>query len=125
MDNRWQFLRQITAFLLVFGLFIAPFGFALIPVQAQKQEIREKLFDKYKRPDTVTAAVRDKSNKLFKLEINSIADREKAERLGMVIEDYGSFVVLAKNKAQKSAEAGFEQQQLDMTINLPGAKPAA
>jgi hypothetical protein len=122
MDNRWQFLRQITAFLLVFGLFIAPFGFALIPVQAQKQEIREKLFDKYKRPDTVTAAVRDKSNKLFKLEINSIADREKAERLGMVIEDYGSFVVLAKNKAQKSAEAGFEQQQLDMTINLPGAK---
>lgn len=122
MNNRWQFVRQMTATMLVFAVLIGISGFGLSPVKAQKTVIKERLFDKYKRADEVTRAVRDKSNELVNVKINSLGDRAKAERLGTVVEDYGSFVVLAKNKAKAVTESSLERQALDTTINLPGRK---
>ncbi len=122
MKFKWEFVRQTTAILVVFAFLIATFGFGLTPANAQKQIVKERLFDKFKRADAVTKAVRDKSNELFNVRINSIGDRAKADNLGMVVEDYGSFVVLAKNKAAQTSESELEEQQLDTNINLPNGE---
>ena len=122
MNIRWQSARQMTAFLLVFAFLLGISGFGFTPVKAQKVVTKERLFDKYKRADEVTKAVRDKSNELVNVKINSLSDREKAGRLGTIIEDYGSFVVLARNKTKAIAESSLDRQQLDTTINLPGRK---
>ncbi len=120
MKNRRQFLRQTTALLLVFAIFVVTINFAAAPAQAQNREIKERLFDKFKTADAVTRAVRNKSNELVKVRINSIGDRTKAENLGTIVEDYGSFVTLAKNKASGLAESSLDEQKLDTKINLPG-----
>src|SRR5687768_330135 len=120
MNMKWQFVRQVTAALLVFAFLIGFSGFGLSPVKAQKVIIKERLFDKYKRADEVTGAVRDKSNEFISVKINSLGDRAKAEKLGTVVEDYGSFVVLAKSKVKAISESSLERQVLETTIHLPG-----
>ena len=122
MNIGWQFVRQVTATILVFAFLIVTFGFGLTPAKAQKQIIKERLFDKYKRIDAITKVVRDKSNEFVNVKIESIEDRAKADKLGTIVEDYGSFVVLAKNKSKAVSASSLEKQLLETTINLPRGK---
>lgn len=119
MNKKWYFARQSTAFLIIFTFLIFNLSIGFIPVNAQRETTKSDLYDKYRRADEVTKAVRDKSNELIRVKINSIGDRTAAAKIGTVIEDYGSFVTVAKNKAAQISSVRVEKQKLDTTINLP------
>ena len=101
--NLW-FARQIIAFAVVFSFLTVYFGIGVSTLRAQETQPKARLFDKFKTADAVTAAVRDKSKNFVRVNVKTPNDANKIAKLGKIVEDYGSFVILAKNK----------------TANLPG-----
>ncbi|MBV9959209.1 MAG: hypothetical protein JO360_12350, partial [Acidobacteria bacterium] len=88
--------------------------------RATLQGGRGKNFSNYSKSDAVTAAVRDRSKALYRLSVRNEVERSAASRLGTLVEDYGSFVVVAAEPGQDFSASGLESQRLETSINLPG-----
>jgi hypothetical protein len=119
-ENVQAGLRYLAV--LSFLALIAFFGFGSLPQKAQEADKKEDLYKKFAESDAVTGKIRGKSNKFFRVQIKSIEDRRAAAKFGRIVEDYGSFVILATEKKSKLASSNLENQALETTINLPNGK---
>jgi hypothetical protein len=118
--NLW-FARQIMAFAVVFSFLTVYFGIGASTLRAQETGQKSRLFEKFKNADAVTSAVRDKAKNFVRVNVKSPNDAKKLAKLGKIVEDYGSFVILAKNKtANLTSDLDF--QPLETTVNLPNGK---
>ncbi|HEX6125377.1 MAG TPA: S8 family serine peptidase [Pyrinomonadaceae bacterium] len=77
-------------------------------------------FEQFAKPDAVTRDIRDRSKEIVRVQFQSIADRENAAKFGRIVEDFGSFVVLAKNKNLDMSRSGLDVTKLETTLHLPG-----
>lgn len=89
---------------------------------AQEKTPKSSTFDKFSKQDAVTDAIRDRNVEIVRVSLNNIGDRDKAAKLGRIVGDYGSFVVVVKNKKNVIVKSGLDEQKIDTTINLPGSK---
>ena len=79
-------------------------------------------FAQFAKSDEVTNDIRDRSKEIVRVELRSINDKEKAARYGRIVEDFGSFVVIAKSKASDMSRSGLQVQKIETTVHLPGSK---
>jgi hypothetical protein len=79
-------------------------------------------FEQFAKSDEVTNDIRSQSKEIVRVQFRSIKDRDKVMNYGRIVEDFGSFVVLSKNKTSDMSRSGLEIQKIDTDINLPGAK---
>lgn len=107
-------LRKATALLLVFAFSLLN----ITTLTAQNVHPNKAAVD-YFKADRATRAARNGNNALWRISLNSPNDRAAIENTGTVIEDYGSFVVVA---ASKNLQSNLEKVQLETEINLPGAR---
>ena len=78
------------------------------------------LSEKFAGDDNVTRAIRSDSRVLTRVSINSPDDRTSAARMGEIVQDYGSFVIIAKDPEIKAKGYGLQEQTVETTVNLPG-----
>ncbi len=109
-------LRSALVVLVVSILFL---GLGLVQ-RAKLQGGRSKAFDSYAKSDAATQAVRDQSKTIFRIPAQSEGEREAARKMSTLVEDYGSFVVIAAEKGKDFSRSGVESQPLETTVNLPG-----
>ena len=76
-------------------------------------------YKKFARRDAITDEIRSRSKELVRVEIKDDVDRAAITRFGNVVQDFGSFAILSRNKG--SDVSGLEVQKLDGTVHLPGA----
>lgn len=114
--------RAVVVFLSLLAIAAIAFLISDEPQMAQERSPRplKTRFDKFAVADDITKDIRDRSKEIVRVEIESLRDREAVSRQGRIIEDFGSFVVLAREKGKKLP--GLEGRKIDTTINLPGAK---
>lgn len=80
-------------------------------------------YDQFAGGDDVTAAVRDRSRELVRVEISSAADREKAASVGRIVQDLGVYVLVSVKKGSRElASAGPAIQRVETSISLPGRR---
>ena len=72
--------------------------------------------------DDATLAARDASQRLIQATVRNAADREAAQKLGIVMEDYGSFVVIAMDEAKATAalKENPDLTAIETTVSLRG-----
>jgi hypothetical protein len=80
------------------------------------------LASKFAGRDTVTDAIRSDSAVLTRISVKNDADRKAAARIGKIVQDYGSFILVAKNREIEAKGYGLEEQTVETTVNLPGAR---
>lgn len=119
MKNKFYINRNLIAGLVILALFIAVFTVIFTPMKAQE---KKSVFERYKNADAVTEIVRDNTNDFVRININNNDDREKVAQIGTIVEDYGSFVILAKDKSKNLDNSAFDAQKLETSINLPSGK---
>src|SRR5215213_7286416 len=120
MFRNLRFARRMSAFAVILSFLAVYVGIGVSPLKAQ--EIKPSLFEKFNRADAVTSVVRDKSKDFLRVKVNGPNDAAKIARLGKIVEDYGSFVIVAKNKTAKIPAGTLEFQPLETTVNLPNGK---
>ena len=111
------------------ALFLATVAIVLLmsvgekPNSAQERPaVRPKAkFEQFSKPDAVTSDIRDRSKEIVRVQLHSIADRENALKLGRIVEDFGSFIVIAKNKNADMTRSGLDVSRIETTVHLPGA----
>jgi hypothetical protein len=77
-------------------------------------------YDQFSKSDKVTGLVRDRAQTAYRVAIHSLRDRANAEKLGPIVEDYGSFVILSSAKKVNLTRSGLDGARLETTVNLPG-----
>jgi len=90
--------------------------------QLAQQKVGQSAFAKFAVSDLVTNDVRSDSMEISRVRVNGREDRLNISKYGRIVGDYGSFVVIAKRKGTDLSQTGLENQLIDTTINLPGAK---
>lgn len=70
--------------------------------------------------DEATIAGRNAGNRLVRVSVQSQEDRDAAQQLGKVIEDYGSFVVLAVGGSRIGGKAFQAFDEIETNISLRG-----
>ncbi len=123
MIEKLHLLRRSLAVFLIFSFLFVLLGVNPTEQKAQEQKQEKgKIFQKFAKSDAITGEIRNKSKEFVSVNIKNFADRANVEKFGKIIEDYGSFVVLAKDAKTKIAESALEAQPLETTINLPNGK---
>lgn len=129
----FRFSKKAILILSLFGVLTVG-GIAILNLQppaASAQEdgemgsggrglVGDASYEKFSRADKATAAVRDASQTAYRIDIRSLDDRAKIDKIGTVIEDYGSFVIVSAGGKFNSAKAGVQAERFNTTINLPG-----
>ncbi|HMJ07415.1 MAG TPA: hypothetical protein VK468_00325, partial [Pyrinomonadaceae bacterium] len=91
------------------------------PQSAQQQTVpKGDRFAKFAVSDSITHDIRDRSRELVRVDIRSLDDRRKAAKLGRIVEDLGSSVVVSKEKNAKAAR--LSARVISKTISAPGYK---
>ena len=117
--------RRLAAILVAIVAVVAVYlGLADLPNRAQERpgKSAHTPFENFSQPDRVTNAIRDRSKEIVRVVLRSITDRENVSRYGDVVSDFGSSVILAKDKKLDLARIGLEAQRIETTVNLPGKK---
>jgi hypothetical protein len=109
-------VRRFAAFVLIYVFVFLGIGI----VSPKAQETSANLFDKFAKADAVTSAVRSKSKILQRVTLRGEAERRALEKFGTMVEDYGSFVILATNETADLSR--FDAAKVETTINLPARK---
>ncbi len=85
-------------------------------VDAQTE--KTDLFEKFASPDAVTNDIRNSGISLYRIATTDFGKRADAAKVGRLVEDYGSFVIVASKSANIS-EPGVNK--IETAINLPNA----
>lgn len=116
--NSFAFL----VFSLVLGLLIVFLGINLLPQKAQEEEKQDNTPSVvFAESDAITAEIRNKANNFARVDVKSLDDRGAIAKYGKIVEDYGSFVVLA-TRSKTALPTKFDAQPLETSINLPSGK---
>lgn len=95
-------------------------GLVLIPSAAlQENRQSQSHFGNFANDDG-TRAIRDQKNTIVRVVVHGAADRERAKTLGVLLEDYGSYLVIAGTKETDLSSSNLEVSRLETTVNLPG-----
>jgi hypothetical protein len=72
--------------------------------------------------DEATLAARDASQRLVQVTVRNAGDREAAQELGTIIEDYGSFAVVSmdREKAAQALQENHDLAAIETTVSLRG-----
>jgi len=108
----------------VFAIFAAVI-FVFSPTQTAQvdtKQDRKATYQKFANADAVTRDIRKPDVELVRVEIRDPADHKLAAKYGKIINDYGSFVVIAKKPGANLSRSGLQTQPIERTVNLPGAK---
>ncbi len=89
--------------------------------QRKTADQRASSFAKFAGSDRITDDIRSESKDFARVKVANLQDREKAATYGRIVGDYGSFVLLAKQKSSDLAQSGLDTQAVETSINLPGA----
>jgi hypothetical protein len=113
----------IASFALLIGVYLS---FGERENRAQQRAVEPVLpkakFEQFSKSDEVTNEIRDRSKEIVRVELRSINDRDRVTKYGRVVEDFGSFVVLSKNKTTDMSRSGLDVQKIETDIHLPGVK---
>lgn len=113
----------LVVLLSVFALIVIYFTLGERPQSAQQRPVEPKAkFAQFSKADAITSAIRDGSREIVKVEVTSFADRDRALKLGQVVQDFGSQIVISKERKKDMSRSGMTYQRLETSINLPGAK---
>ncbi|MCU1290661.1 MAG: hypothetical protein JWN60_2890 [Acidobacteria bacterium] len=118
MRVNWRFIFRVSFVLFVFTVLSVFFGNNLVTQKAQEQPGKNTLV-KFQNPDETTRIIRGAKTSFAVVRTNNEAERGAARNLGAIVEDYGSFVIVANDEAQKIADSNLETQKLETTVNLP------
>ena len=113
----WRVANRFAAFGLIYTFVFL--GIGVVPQRAQER--KANLFDKFAKPDAVTRAVRSRTKILQRVTLRGEAERRSLEKLGTIVEDYGSFVMLATAETI-DLSTGFDAAKIETTVNLPARK---
>ena len=115
-------VQQSISFVVIFALLFINLGIAVSSLNAQNTNPPKELFEKFRKTDAVTNLVRGSSIDFVRVKVSGPNEIRKISKLGTIVEDYGSFVIVAKNKTARLSTTGFEIQPLETSINLPNGK---
>jgi Subtilase family/FG-GAP repeat len=85
-----------------------------------RMSVTDSSYEQFSRADSVTALVRSRAQNTYRIAIHSMADRANAAKLGTIVEEYGSFVIVSSGKKIDIARAGLDGAQMNTRIVLPG-----
>ena len=111
-------LIRLLFIILVTSVFFL--GLVRIPRAGLQENPKDKSNSSNRAPDKVTRANRDDTNKVVRVVVRNAAEREAARKMGTLVEDYGSFVVIAQASDVDLSSSELEISLLDSTVNLPG-----
>jgi hypothetical protein len=77
-------------------------------------------YSRFYQPDSVTAAIRDRSLTPVRIPVTDAASRTKASRLGTVVGDYQTSLVVAVPTRSAAQMGGPDAQVLETKVFLPG-----
>lgn len=97
-------------------------GLGGTPQKAQEQDAPASTFERFSGRDKVTDVIRDRSKDLVRVSAGNVADKEKAARYGTIVQDYGSFVIMAKKKGVDLSPSRLVAQPMETSLNLPNGK---
>lgn len=95
-----------------------------LPQKAQEKSSAAQPFaayNKFSRRDALTDEIRSSSKELVRVEINNDAERTAIARSGSVVQDFGSFAIVAKTKGSVLPVSGAESRRIAGKVYLPGA----
>lgn len=117
--------RRITATLMFAFAIVAAYDLLFEqPQLAGFNKIKQSgksLAAKFAGQDAVTNAIRRESSVLTRIQVRSKEERDAAARVGTIVEDYGSFVLVERGKEIEAKRYNLEEQEVETTVNLPGA----
>jgi hypothetical protein len=90
--------------------------------KAQEREGSSSTFERFSAGDNVTSVIRDRSKDLARVVTGSAADKESAAKYGTIVQDYGSFVIVAKKKGVNIPASRLASQPMETSLNLPSGK---
>ena len=122
MKENLKKFRHLIISLGVFGLLIAVFAIGFYSPEAQEITKKDSVYEKFSQRDLVTDLIRDKSQDFLLIKTSNPNDIEKIKKIGTIVEDYGSIVVVAKNKTKDISGSSLVAQPLKTEINLPSGK---
>lgn len=111
--KKFALIAAVTLLGIVIGGSFSPKG-AL--AQNEERSGRQGRFDDFPLSDAATEAIRDAGRMFFRVPTRDFAERAEASKLGTLIADYGSFVVVAV-----SGPAPRRGQPIETTIHLPNS----
>jgi hypothetical protein len=111
---------RITSVLILLVSSVALLGLVLVPRATLQENAPEKPAAGDLLTDKSTRATHDRSSGLIRVVVRSAADRESTKKLGALVEDYGSFVVIAAARNTDLADQHLEISNIETTVNLPG-----
>ncbi|MCA1590461.1 MAG: S8 family serine peptidase, partial [Acidobacteria bacterium] len=115
-------LLMTTAAAAVAALFLV-LGFPIQLAQKKLSGIPSgHLYAKFSRADALSSEIRKRSVELARVEVRRDADRDAITKFGSIVQDFGTFLVVAREKNTSSPASNPDIQPIDSTINLPGAK---
>src|ERR1700755_527463 len=85
-----------------------------------RMSVTDASYAAFSRADGVTRLVRSRAQNTYSVMIHSMADRANAAKLGTIVEDYGSFVIVSSGKKIDVARAGLDGAQMNTRVIMPG-----
>lgn len=116
-----RYLFALASFAAILGIYFFP---AVTSQSAQERPSysSQAKFEKFRSADGITAKIRSNNREIVRVDISSIDDRKDAEKLGTIIQDFGSFVIVSKEKRSKIDSSKLKIETIGQSINLPGAE---
>lgn len=113
-------LRLVTTSIAILIFAFLVLFFSDTGQQAQSHKQNHRRFEKFAVPDAVTRDIRDASKVLVRVPARSPADLEVASRSGRLVENYGPFAVIARDKDRRPVHPN--EQVLSSSVHLPFGK---
>ncbi|MEO6394218.1 MAG: S8 family serine peptidase [Pyrinomonadaceae bacterium] len=111
-------VRHVVVTLSLIGLVAAFMSIGVVRPTAQDRPAAAD-FSRFYQSDAVTAAIRDSGLVPVRIPVSSVAARAAAQKLGPVIGDYGSYLVVAVPE-RTAAQMGPDAAVLETKVYLPG-----
>ncbi|MEJ7846597.1 MAG: S8 family serine peptidase [Pyrinomonadaceae bacterium] len=104
-----------------FGIYWSSDGAVQKAQEIQTQPFKAR-FSEFEKSDAITDDIRNTRRQTFRVRMTDEKDRAAAANYGSIIGDYGTFVVLSKDKKTSLARSGLDTQEIDTALYLPGTK---
>ena len=118
MNRRFARVRSFLSLPVIAAVIVMYGSLWNRPQSAQVVTPPRGLPAKFAMADHVTRAIRDPETRVRIVSVESESDREDVAGSGTVLDDHGSFVLVADQAGNAVAKA--DSQELETTINLPG-----